>query len=62
MIARAHTRLLLGCVILLATGCAGTTSSQPPGRATTEPRARCLVNPAEGDTRPLLFLFCIESP
>ena len=62
MTAPSHTRLLLGCMILLAAGCAGTTSSQPAGRGTTEPRTRCLVNPTEGDTRPLLFLFCIESP
>jgi hypothetical protein len=62
MTARAHTCLLLSCMILLAAGCAGTTAKEPAPRGTAPPRARCLVNPTEGDTRPLLFLFCVESP
>ena len=61
MTARAHACLLLCCMLVLAAGCAGTSSSQP-ARGASQPRARCLVNPTEGDTRPLLFLFCVESP
>jgi hypothetical protein len=62
MTARAHACLLLCCMLVLAAGCAGATSNKPAARGTTEPRTRCLVNPTEGDTRPLLFLFCVESP
>jgi hypothetical protein len=62
MTARAYACLLLCCMLVLAAGCAGTSSSQPAARGASQPRARCLVNPTEGDTRPLLFLFCVESP
>ena len=59
---RGWAALLLAALIV--TGC----STAPPYRDTpraSTPRVRCLSEPsrdvAEG-TRPLLFLFCIESP
>ncbi|MGH2668210.1 MAG: hypothetical protein ACRDH5_03675 [bacterium] len=45
----------LALVVLTAVGCAGA------GPASS-PRARCLSDPRETDTRPLVFLFCVESP
>jgi uncharacterized protein YceK len=53
--------LVLALVVLAMSGCASSHPSPPP-TATTSPRARCLVDPNEGGTRPLIFLFCIESP
>ena len=45
---------------------AGCASFSPPlqqyPRAGTSPRVRCLADPHEGQTRPLFFLFCAESP
>ena len=56
------TRLFILAITMLAlSGCASGQPSAPP-TATTSPRARCLVDPTEGATRPLIFLFCIESP
>ena len=50
-------------LVVLATGCA---AASPRGQENAElPRARCLVDPkreAGESTRPLIFLFCIESP
>jgi hypothetical protein len=50
-------------LVVLAAGCA---ASSPRGRESGElPRARCLVDPkreAGESTRPLIFLFCVESP
>jgi hypothetical protein len=57
------TRALLVLALLALTGCASW--SPPPQqhpRAGSSPRVRCLSNPNEGDTRPLFFLFCAESP
>ncbi|MGH7353465.1 MAG: hypothetical protein ACRELS_02690 [Candidatus Rokuibacteriota bacterium] len=54
--------LLAGVLLAaLAAGCAtGSYSSPPPSSG---PRARCLANPGEtGGMRPLIFLFCAESP
>ena len=56
------TRLLVLAIAALALcGCASGQSNPPP-TATTSPRARCLVDPNESGMRPLVFLFCIESP
>ena len=50
-------------LVVLAAGCA---AASPRGQENAElPRARCLVDPkreAGESTRPLIFLFCIESP
>jgi hypothetical protein len=54
-------RLLLALLLVtLIAGCAGVPS--PPPRGTQAPRVRCLSDPNETGTRPLLFFFCIESP
>jgi hypothetical protein len=54
-------RLLLAFVLLtLIAGCAGVSS--PPPRSSQAPRVRCLSDPNETGTRPLLFFFCVESP
>jgi hypothetical protein len=59
------TRLLVLALVALAiSGC----SSAQPGAAasaasrSSSQRARCLVDPSEGNTRPLIYLLCIESP
>jgi len=45
---------------LLLGGCA---SSTPPARGDAPPiRTRCLNDRTEGSTRPIIFLFCAESP
>jgi hypothetical protein len=53
--------LALALVTLSTFGC----STAPRGASTStsgSSRARCLVDPNEGSTRPLLYLLCIESP
>ncbi len=50
-------------LLAVLVGCAS--SSPPPQqnpRAGTSPRVRCLSDPHETQTRPLFFLFCVESP
>jgi len=54
-------RRLLVLLLLAAAGCASSAPTAPPPR-TPPPRARCLSNPNETDLRPLIFLFCVESP
>ena len=45
---------------LLSGGCA---SGPPPERRDSPPiRTRCLNDRGEGSTRPIIFLFCAESP
>ncbi len=64
MTRRARWRLMLLGVLLLV-GCASATPSREPERQSTSPRVRCLANPqrdAGEGTRPLFFLFCMESP
>jgi hypothetical protein len=46
--------------VAVATGCASV--NPPAARATSTPQARCLVDPHEAGARPLIFLFCIQSP
>lgn len=57
MIIRAGLPFLLG--IALVTGCA---ANPPPRTAPESPRVRCLAEPTETGTRPLFFLFCLQSP
>jgi len=52
--------LTLALLAALA-GCSVPTSSSAP-RSSQSPRVRCLNNPNEGDTRPMIFLFCAETP
>ena len=57
------TRALL--VLALLTVLAGCATSPPPQRyprADSSPRTRCMANPNETSLRPLVFLFCVESP
>jgi len=54
---RALALCLLALLVLAA--CA---TSNPPTPPESSPRVRCLANPRESGTRPLVFLFCIESP
>jgi hypothetical protein len=54
-------RLLVLVVVMTLAGCATGASSSPP-RGSQPPRARCLTDPNETGARPLIFLFCIESP
>jgi len=50
--------LLVAALAVLA-GCATPPSS---GARRDAPRARCLADPNEQDTRPLVFLLCVQSP
>jgi len=54
--------VLLAVLLLALAGCA--TSSPPPARGSSAeaPRARCLSDPSETGTRPLIFLLCVQSP
>jgi len=56
-------RTALGMALLALAGCA---MASPSARSDAPPRVRCLgqPNPGEPDagTRPLFFLFCIQSP
>jgi hypothetical protein len=47
-------------VLAVISGCAAGYS--PPERGSHAPRARCLADPNETGARPLIFLFCIETP
>jgi hypothetical protein len=49
--------MVLGLVI---GGCAS--STQPARRDAPPIRTRCLNDRSEGSTRPIIFLFCAESP
>jgi hypothetical protein len=53
--------LALALLAVLVTACASPAPSASP-RGSTSPRVRCLNNPNEGDTRPMFFLFCAETP
>jgi hypothetical protein len=55
-------RRILVLVLLAALAGCSVPSSPPPSRGGQSPRVRCLNNPNEGDTRPLFFLFCAETP
>jgi hypothetical protein len=52
--------LVLALVVLTIHGCA--TSPGAGSSSSASPRARCLVDPNETGTRPLIFLLCVESP
>ena len=58
---RLHLTLVLVLLTILA-GCAYSTPSSSSSRSSQSPRVRCLNNPNEGDTRPMIFLFCAETP
>ena len=47
-------------IAAFAAGCA--TAESPAARGMSTPQARCLIDPNETGTRPLIFLFCIQSP
>lgn len=54
-----------GLLVVVALGLvvAGCASSTPPARRDAPPiRTRCLNDRGEGSTRPIIFLFCAESP
>jgi len=55
----------LGLLVLVVLGLiiGGCASSTPPARRDAPPvRTRCLNDRTEGSTRPIIFLFCAESP
>jgi hypothetical protein len=54
-------RLLVLVLVAAVTGCASRYQPPPP-RQSTAPRTRCLTDPNETGSRPLLFFFCVESP
>ena len=59
------TRLLaLALVALAISGCSSAQYGASASSASrySPQRARCLVDPSEGSTRPLIYLLCIESP
>ncbi len=63
MIRRAGWLALL--MVVLAVGCATNPSTGSRSNSSDWPRARCLTDPrreAGETTRPLVFLFCVESP
>ncbi len=55
-------RLLVLVLLAALAGCSVPVASSPPSRGSQSPRVRCLNNPNEGDTRPMVFLFCAETP
>jgi len=56
-------RILVLVLLAALAGCSvPSSSSSPPSRGSQSPRVRCLNNPNEGDTRPMVFLFCAETP
>jgi len=56
------TRALLVLALLALAGCATVTPAQQHPRSGSTPRARCLADPNDTTLRPLIFLFCVESP
>jgi len=55
----------LGLLALVALGLVtgGCASNTPPARQDAPPiHTRCLNDRSEGSTRPIIFLFCVESP
>jgi len=61
------SRRSIALLLALATlaGCASAPSSRGSGSGGSAPRVRCLTDPARDDastSRPLFFLFCLESP
>jgi len=62
---RRARRLPLLFVAVLLVGCAAAAPATAPEQRSSSPRVRCLSDPgrdASQGTRPLFFLFCIESP
>jgi hypothetical protein len=59
-VSRTTALALLAAVAVTVAGCAA--ADNPTRRGSTSPQVRCLVDPHETGTRPLIFLFCIESP
>jgi hypothetical protein len=53
-------RLLVLVALAAVAGCA--TAYEPSPRQSQPPRARCLADPTDTTMRPLLFLFCVETP
>jgi hypothetical protein len=49
-------------VVLIVLTLAGCATSTAPAQGEASPRVRCLSDPRETGTRPLIFFFCIESP
>lgn len=55
--------LVLLMVVALGFCLGGCASGPPPERRDPLPvRTRCLNDRSEGSTRPIIFLFCAESP
>jgi hypothetical protein len=56
--------LLIVALLTLLLGCSSSSSPPPQQhpRAGTTPRVRCVSDPTESQTRPLFFLFCVQSP
>jgi len=54
-------RLALVLLVCVLAGCSSSYSPPPP-TASAPPRTRCLSNPQDTTLRPMIFLFCVESP
>jgi len=52
--------LALVVLVCVLAGCSS--YSPPPPAASAPPRTRCLSNPSDNTLRPMIFLFCVESP
>ena len=55
-----RSALILVLLALVTGGCAASQGSSSSPAAS--PSVRCLSDPNERGTRPLIFLFCIQSP
>jgi len=61
---RRQRSIALLVVLVALAGCASASSSDG-SRSSSSPRVRCLTDPSRDNTstsRPMFFLFCMESP
>jgi hypothetical protein len=52
----------IALLVLLASVFAGCAATSTPTSSPPHPSVRCVSDPNERGTRPLIFLFCIQSP
>ena len=59
--ARGSALVVVVLIVLTLAGCAASTAPAQ-GQGQASPRVRCVSDPRETGTRPLIFFFCIQSP